>query len=143
MASIRLEDVVKVYPNGQAALRGLDLKVRDGELLVLVGPSGCGKTTTLRLIAGLEAPTAGRVTLLLWCPRSPIVSEASAISRLQRSVHGTVAVMTSPATRPCCTLTAGVHAQLAPRPEIVRVSTEARYAGTVPPLLEDVWVDGL
>ncbi|MBM4357748.1 MAG: ABC transporter ATP-binding protein [Deltaproteobacteria bacterium] len=48
---------------GAAALDRLDLEVRDGELLVLVGPSGCGKSTVLRLIAGLEAPTAGRVVL--------------------------------------------------------------------------------
>jgi len=46
-----------------AALAGLDLEVQDGELLVLVGPSGCGKSTALRLIAGLEQPTAGRVLL--------------------------------------------------------------------------------
>jgi multiple sugar transport system ATP-binding protein len=61
MASVRLEQVEKVFPNGQAAVRGLSLEVADGELLVLVGPSGCGKTTTLRLIAGLEEPTAGRI----------------------------------------------------------------------------------
>src|SRR5205807_1650008 len=42
-------------------VRGLDLTVGDGELVVLVGPSGCGKTTTLRLLAGLETPTSGRV----------------------------------------------------------------------------------
>src|SRR5262249_32156275 len=63
MASIRLDNVEKVYPNGQVALRSLTLEIRDGELMVLVGPSGCGKTTTLRLIAGLEAPTQGRIRL--------------------------------------------------------------------------------
>ena len=51
------------YPGGVQALRGLSLEVRAGEYLVLVGPSGCGKTTMLRLIAGLESPTAGRVLL--------------------------------------------------------------------------------
>lgn len=45
------------------ALKKLDLEVEDGELLVLVGPSGCGKSTALRLIAGLEQPTEGRVLL--------------------------------------------------------------------------------
>ena len=45
------------------ALKKLDLEVRDGELLVLVGPSGCGKSTVLRLIAGLEEPSEGRVLL--------------------------------------------------------------------------------
>ena len=63
MASIRLENVDKVYPGGPAAVRGLNLEVADGELLVLVGPSGCGKSTALRLVAGLETPTAGRVLL--------------------------------------------------------------------------------
>src|SRR4051812_25784535 len=63
MASIRLENLTKVYPNGQVAVRDLSLEVGDGELLVLVGPSGCGKTTTLRLLAGLETPTAGRIFL--------------------------------------------------------------------------------
>ena len=45
------------------AIRSLDLDVRSGELMTLVGPSGCGKTTMLRMIAGLEMPTAGRIEL--------------------------------------------------------------------------------
>jgi multiple sugar transport system ATP-binding protein len=63
MASVRLEQVDKVYPNGHAAARGLDIDIRDGEFMVLVGPSGCGKSTALRMIAGLETPTAGRVLI--------------------------------------------------------------------------------
>ena len=63
MASLRLEKVNKVFPNGQEAVRGIDLDVGDGELVVLVGPSGCGKTTILRIIAGLETPTRGRLFL--------------------------------------------------------------------------------
>ena len=47
----------------QDALSGLDLDVYEGEFLTLLGPSGCGKTTTLRIIAGLETPTAGEVYL--------------------------------------------------------------------------------
>jgi iron(III) transport system ATP-binding protein len=43
------------------AIRSLDLDVRRGELMALLGPSGCGKTTMLRMIAGLEAPSAGRI----------------------------------------------------------------------------------
>jgi multiple sugar transport system ATP-binding protein len=61
MAAITLEKLTKEYAGGVRALTGLDLEVADGELLVLVGPSGCGKTTTLRLIAGLDSPTRGRV----------------------------------------------------------------------------------
>ena len=63
MASVRLEGVEKVYPNGHMAARGLDIEIADGEFMVLVGPSGCGKSTALRVIAGLETPTAGRVLI--------------------------------------------------------------------------------
>lgn len=63
MASIHLEKISKQFANGPPVLHDLDLEVRDGELLVLVGPSGCGKTTTLRIVAGLETPTAGRVRI--------------------------------------------------------------------------------
>ena len=45
------------------AIQHLDLDVREGELMTLLGPSGCGKTTTLRMIAGLEMPSAGRIEL--------------------------------------------------------------------------------
>ncbi|GIW52267.1 MAG: sn-glycerol-3-phosphate import ATP-binding protein UgpC [Gemmatimonadales bacterium] len=61
MAGIRLENVSKVYSGGRHALRGIDLEVAGGELVVLVGPSGCGKSTLLRIVAGLEEPAAGRV----------------------------------------------------------------------------------
>ncbi len=61
MASISLEKVTKVYPNGFEAVNGLDLEIADGELMVVVGPSGCGKTTVLRMIAGLENITSGTV----------------------------------------------------------------------------------
>ena len=63
MAEVVLEHLTKNYPNGIQAVRDLSLCVADGELLVLVGPSGCGKTTTLRLLAGLEEPSAGRLTI--------------------------------------------------------------------------------
>jgi ABC-type sugar transport system ATPase subunit len=63
MSSIALDSVQKVFAGGHAAVRDLTLEVIDGELMVLVGPSGCGKSTVLRLIAGLETPTAGRVLL--------------------------------------------------------------------------------
>ena len=63
MASVRLEGVAKTYPNGHVAATGLDLEIADGEFMVLVGPSGCGKSTALRMIAGLETPTAGRILI--------------------------------------------------------------------------------
>ncbi len=63
MASIELIDVTRIFPNGRAAVQGLSLAVGDGELLVLLGPSGSGKSTALRLIAGLERPTTGRILI--------------------------------------------------------------------------------
>ena len=63
MKAVALERVEKTYPDGTRAVRALDLAVEPGEFVVLLGPSGCGKTTTLRMIAGLETPTAGRVLL--------------------------------------------------------------------------------
>lgn len=60
---VQLRGIYKTYPNGFAALRGVDLVVEAGEWLVLVGPSGCGKTTTLRILAGLEEANAGSLTI--------------------------------------------------------------------------------
>jgi multiple sugar transport system ATP-binding protein len=63
MASIVFEGVEKRYPDGYAAIQHLDLTIEDGEFLVLVGPSGCGKSTALRMIAGLEEITGGRLLI--------------------------------------------------------------------------------
>ena len=58
----------KTYPNGTVALQPVDLTVQEGEFVTLLGPSGCGKSTLLKMVAGLLAPTDGR--LLLW--RKPV-----------------------------------------------------------------------
>jgi multiple sugar transport system ATP-binding protein len=67
MAQVGLDHLTKLFPGpGGQTIRAVDdacLVIQDKELLVLVGPSGCGKTTTLRLIAGLEEPTAGTIFL--------------------------------------------------------------------------------
>ena len=60
MAHVVLRNIVKRYGD-LAAVKGLDLEIKDGEFLVLLGPSGCGKTTTLRCISGLEIPTSGQI----------------------------------------------------------------------------------
>ena len=61
MARVKLEGIRKMYQDSVVAVHGVDLDVADGEFVVLVGPSGCGKSTTLRMIAGLESITAGKL----------------------------------------------------------------------------------
>jgi multiple sugar transport system ATP-binding protein len=62
VAELRFEGATRIYPgSNEAALDSLDLKVEDGELIVLVGPSGSGKTTALRMLAGLEEVDAGAI----------------------------------------------------------------------------------
>ncbi|RDI96352.1 sn-glycerol-3-phosphate ABC transporter ATP-binding protein UgpC [Meiothermus sp. QL-1] len=61
MAKIKLEHVYKRYGNKVTAVRDFNLETEDGEFVVFVGPSGCGKTTTLRMIAGLEEITEGKL----------------------------------------------------------------------------------
>ena len=63
MSFLTLTALEKTYSDGTRAVRGIDLAIEQGELIVLLGPSGCGKTTTLRMIAGLELATGGRIRL--------------------------------------------------------------------------------
>ena len=62
MAALRLESLRKSF-GANEILKGVDLELADGEMLVIVGASGCGKSTLLRLVAGLETPTAGRILI--------------------------------------------------------------------------------
>lgn len=63
MATLSLHNLMKIFPGGIRAVDDLSLEVADGERVVLAGPSGSGKTTALRLIAGLEEPTGGRIAI--------------------------------------------------------------------------------
>lgn len=63
MGKIQFQNVNKVYPNGFHAIHDFNLDVDDGEFIVFVGPSGCGKSTVLRMLAGLEEITSGKLLL--------------------------------------------------------------------------------
>jgi multiple sugar transport system ATP-binding protein len=63
MARVVFDHVSKIYGGGTAAVKELELEIADGEFLVLVGPSGCGKSTALRMVAGLEQISDGRILI--------------------------------------------------------------------------------
>ena len=63
MASLSLEHIQKVYPNGFEAVKDFNLEIADKEFIIFVGPSGCGKSTTLRMIAGLEDISGGTLKI--------------------------------------------------------------------------------
>jgi len=73
---VTLESVSKQFPGGAVAVDDLSLDIADGEFMILVGSSGCGKTTALRMIAGLEKPTAGTIRI-----GDRVVNEVSARDR--------------------------------------------------------------
>lgn len=62
-ASVSFQNVTKVYGKDVVAVDNIDLEIEPGKLVTLLGPSGCGKTTTLRMIAGLEMATQGKITI--------------------------------------------------------------------------------
>ena len=61
MASLKLKNINKTYPNGFVAVKDFNLDIADKEFIIFVGPSGCGKSTTLRMVAGLEEITSGEL----------------------------------------------------------------------------------
>ena len=61
MAAIRFENVSKIYKSKEKAVKNINLTVKDKEFIVIVGPSGCGKSTTLRMVAGLEEISEGKL----------------------------------------------------------------------------------
>lgn len=60
---IKFENVSKKFPDGTAALEGINLEVKDGEFVFLVGPSGAGKTTILKLLLRMLRPSSGKITV--------------------------------------------------------------------------------
>ncbi len=63
MATVKFDHVFKNYSNGYSAIKDLCLEIEDGEFIVFVGPSGCGKSTALRMLAGLEDISAGKLLI--------------------------------------------------------------------------------
>ncbi len=61
MASLSLQHIDKIYDNNVQAVYDFNMEINDGEFIVLVGPSGCGKSTTLRMVAGLEDISNGKL----------------------------------------------------------------------------------
>jgi multiple sugar transport system ATP-binding protein len=114
MADVQLDGVSKVFPGGAHALDGVSLSAADGVLLVFVGPSGCGKTTTLRLVAGLEEPTAGTIRIG--------GREVAGVAPQDRDV---AAVFQGPALYPHLTVAGnlgfGLRVRRVPRAEVDRV----------------------
>ena len=101
--SITLEGLNKQFGR-QAAVEDLDLDLPEGSFLVLLGPSGCGKTTTLRMIAGLEDPTGGRIRF-----DDQVVADGEAGSSLAAERRGIGMVFQSYALWPHMTVRANVE----------------------------------
>jgi putative ABC transport system ATP-binding protein len=77
--------LTKAYGRGAArvdALRGVDIAVRDGEIVAIMGPSGCGKTTLLHVLGGIEPPDSGDITLA----RAPLPRDEGRLAMIHRRV---------------------------------------------------------
>ena len=97
MELLRLEGLTKVFPNGTAALRGVDLNVRAGRVHGLLGANGAGKSTLIKILSGAQTATAGT---LAWCGRQvrwkrPAESKAAGIATLYQHIPlvGTLSVL--------------------------------------------------
>ena len=123
MAHVKLDGIGKVFAEGTRALAALDLEIADGEFLVLVGPSGCGKTTALKIVAGLEEPTEGRILI-----------DGSDVSDVQPGKRDVAMVFQNYALYPHMTVADnigfGLRMRKTPRDEIkTRVDAVARTLG--------------
>ncbi|TAG71706.1 MAG: sn-glycerol-3-phosphate ABC transporter ATP-binding protein UgpC [Burkholderiales bacterium] len=129
MASVTLNKIAKVYPNGFKAVHEIDFKINDGEFVVLVGPSGCAKSTLLRMVAGLESITAGE-----------LVIGDKVVNRLPPKERGAAMVFQNYALYPHMkvrdNLAFGLKLQGLPKPEVeARVNDAARLL-EIEPLLD-------
>jgi multiple sugar transport system ATP-binding protein len=120
MASIQLRGLRKAYSTDTVAVDGVDLTVADGEVLVLLGPTGCGKSTVLRLIAGLEEPTAGEVLF-----------DGVSVGRLGAGERGVAMVFQDYALYPHLTVAQNIGFPLLHLADDVRVARIAEVARTL------------
>ena len=109
MSRIELKGINKYYGDVHV-LKDLDLVVEDGDFMTLLGPSGCGKTTTLRVIAGLEAPRRGRLTI-----DGTLASDGEALYNMPPAKRGVNLVFQSYALWPHMTVAENVAFGLAIR----------------------------
>jgi multiple sugar transport system ATP-binding protein len=125
MAQVTLQGVAKRYGD-TVVIPALDLEVRDGEFVVLVGPSGCGKTTTLRMVAGLETASEGRIAI-----------GTREVTNLRPGLRNCAMVFQNYALYPHMTvrenITYGLRVRRVPKDEIERLLTQAvRILGLEP-----------
>lgn len=118
MSTLTLKNIAKSYENGYQAVQQLDLDINDAEMVVLVGPSGCGKSTLLRMIAGLEAITAGELTI-----------DGQVVNHLEPGERDIAMVFQNYALYPHMTvynnMAYGLRNRKTPKQEIHRLVTEA------------------
>ena len=93
-ASVEFRNVTKIYGKSKvAAVNDISLAIEAGKLVTLLGPSGCGKTTTLRMIAGLELATSGRITLRPFIERHAMSDGPAVLSRMAEHALGRRAIL--------------------------------------------------
>ncbi len=129
MASVTLNKIAKVYPNGFKAVHEIDFNINDGEFVVLVGPSGCAKSTLLRMVAGLESITGGELTI-----------GDKVVNRLPPKDRGAAMVFQNYALYPHMkvrdNLAFGLKLQGLPKPEVEARVNDAAKLLEIEPLLD-------
>ena len=129
MASVTLNKIAKVYPNGFKAVHEIDFRINDGEFVVLVGPSGCAKSTLLRMVAGLESITGGE-----------LVIGDKVVNRLPPKERGAAMVFQNYALYPHMkvrdNLAFGLKLQGLPKPEVEARVNDAAKLLEIEPLLD-------
>jgi multiple sugar transport system ATP-binding protein len=117
MAVVQLDNICKGYTSGALAVDRADFTVADGEFMILLGPSGCGKSTTLRMIAGLESITSGRLSI-----NGKVMNDVPAKDRDIAMVFQSYALY--PHMSVADNLGFGLRRRAVPRAEITRRVTE-------------------